>query len=275
MLTLAKTCGATMIGFDHVAPPSVERITATDSVSRWLCPRPPLVWIRSNPSISTPLAGPAVGTTIWLPIVWFFSPGSKMGRPVLQVTPPSVVLENMAGPRNAGEWSYAPGFAFSLGETSLSHAAYAVRGLSGSAVTVSLSFNTVNEASYRAVTGVCHVMPPSVERLIMIALAPPNAGPFALKESLIEYTIFPSDEKLTHGSVALFRSPGEPGAAPSQRVNAGWLDASCQVRPPLVETTFVSPFEPPSFHRSCCTLATRCSGFVGFTVTYGSTSESG
>ena len=109
-----------------------------------------------------------------------------MGRPLLHVTPPSVVFENMAGPRNAGEWLYALGLACSLGETSRSQAAYAVRGFVGSAVTVSLSFNTVNELSNRAVTGVCHVAPPSVERLMMIELAPPNAGPLALKESAIE-----------------------------------------------------------------------------------------
>ena len=108
---------------------------------------------------------------------------------------------------------------------------------------------------------------------MMIELAPPNAGPLALNASLIEYTIFPSDEKLTHGSVARFKSPGEPGAAPSHLVNCGWLDASCHVAPPFVDTTFVRPFEPPSFQRSCWTLATRCGGFDGSAATYGSTSE--
>ena len=37
-----------------------------------------------------------------------------------------------------------------------------------------------------AVTGACQLTPPSVERLMMIELAPPNAGPLALNESLIE-----------------------------------------------------------------------------------------
>jgi hypothetical protein len=52
-------------------------------------------------SIRTPVAGPVVGTTIWLPIVWSFWPGSKMTLPWLQVTPLSVVRENRVGPRNA------------------------------------------------------------------------------------------------------------------------------------------------------------------------------
>src|SRR6478736_9196329 len=112
-----------MIGGDHVAPPSVERMTATLVAARRLLPLPPLVWIRLKPSTRTPAAGPAVGTTIWFPIVWFCWPGSKIGRPVLQVWPPSVVFENIAGPRKAGETLNAPGFAFWLGETSRSQTA--------------------------------------------------------------------------------------------------------------------------------------------------------
>jgi len=42
------------------------------------------------------------------------------------------------------------------------------------------------ETSSRAVTGVCQWLPPSVERLMMIELAPPTPDPFALKESLME-----------------------------------------------------------------------------------------
>ncbi|MDP9337222.1 MAG: hypothetical protein M3Q30_28440, partial [Actinomycetota bacterium] len=141
--------------------------------------------------------------------------------------------------------------------------AYAVDADVASAVTDYLSFNTVVEVSTRAVTGVCQVMPPSVERLMTIELAPPNAGPLALNESLIEYTMLPSDEKLTHGSVARLKSPGEPGAAPAHFENCGWLDASDQVRPPSLDTTLVRPFEPPSFQRSCWKLATRCAGFDG------------
>ena len=112
-----------MIGSDQVAPPSVERITATLNDARWLLPFPPLLRIRTKPLIRTPAAGPAVGTTIWLPIVWFFWPGSKIDLPSLQVTPPSVVFENIVGPRKAGETLKAPGFAFWLGETSRSQTA--------------------------------------------------------------------------------------------------------------------------------------------------------
>src|SRR2546423_11460090 len=96
---------------------------ATLSELRWLLPLPPLLRSRAKPSISCPAAGPALGITIWLPIVWFFSPGSRIGRPVLQVTPPSVVFENIAGPRNAGLTLYAPGFAWLLGDTKRSHTA--------------------------------------------------------------------------------------------------------------------------------------------------------
>ena len=100
----------TMVGSDQVVPPSAERITATLNEARGL-PLPPFVKIRSNPSTRVPLAGPVVGTTIWLPIVWFFSPGSKMIRPGLQVTPLSVVFENSTGPRKAGENVNAVGLA--------------------------------------------------------------------------------------------------------------------------------------------------------------------
>ena len=43
-----------MIGGDHVAPPSVERMTATLVAARRLLPLPPLVWIRLKPSTRTP-----------------------------------------------------------------------------------------------------------------------------------------------------------------------------------------------------------------------------
>ena len=109
-----------------------------------------------------------------------------MIRPGLQLTPPSVVFEKSTGPLNAGEKVNAVGLALVLGETRRSQTAYAVVALIGSAVTDSLSFSTVVEVSTCAVTGVCQVRPPSVERLMMIALVPPKAGPFALNESLIE-----------------------------------------------------------------------------------------
>src|SRR4051812_35455988 len=152
MLTPVTCISETMIGSDQVAPPSVERITATLNDARPLLPLPPLLRIRSKPSIRTPAAGPAVGTTIWLAIVWFFWPGSKIDLPSVQVRPPSVVFENIVGPRKAGETLKALGFAFSLGETSRSQTAYATFGAVGSAVTVSLSFRTVVDASKRAVT---------------------------------------------------------------------------------------------------------------------------
>ncbi len=44
-----------MIGCDQVAPPSVERMTATLNDARWLLPFPPLVRIRQKPSIRTPV----------------------------------------------------------------------------------------------------------------------------------------------------------------------------------------------------------------------------
>src|SRR5215471_13556356 len=86
---------------------------------------------------------------------------------------------------------------------------------------------------------------------------------------------WPSDEKLTQGSEARLKKPAEPDGAPSQMENCGCPAASLQVAPPLVETTLIRPLEPPSFHRSCCTLPTRCIGLVGSTAMWGSTSVSG
>src|SRR6059058_5426418 len=86
------TCWVSMpMAPDHVVPPSVDRITAAVDVDEpWQCcppwvngQAPPLFVIRSKPSISTPRPGPVAGTTIWLPIVWSFCPGSKTIRPVL------------------------------------------------------------------------------------------------------------------------------------------------------------------------------------------------
>src|SRR5262249_24375408 len=103
---------------DQVLPPSVERITEAVKVGplthfAWDLNGhlPPWLVIRHMPSISTPLAGPVVGTTIWLPMVWSFWPGSKMARPVLQVRPLSVVRENIAGPRKAKATDVALGLA--------------------------------------------------------------------------------------------------------------------------------------------------------------------
>ena len=87
--------------------------------------------------------------------------------------------------------------------------------------------------------------------------------------------MFPSDEKLSQGSVVRSKKPGDPLVAPWQIVNFGWLEARCQLAPPLFETTTTSPLEPPSFQRSCWNIATRWVGLVGLTVTCGSTSASG
>ena len=64
-----------------------------------------------------PLNSPALEATKTLPcpsnwmfpIVWLFCPGSKIGRAVDHVLPPSVVLENQVGPRNAWALSAASG----------------------------------------------------------------------------------------------------------------------------------------------------------------------
>src|SRR5215472_10702840 len=277
------TCCTSMgVASDHVLPPSVERmIEAVNVVPPLQRPPllkghlPPLLVIRLIPSISTPAAWPAVGITIWFPIVWSFWSGSKMARPLLHVTPLSVVREKNDGPRNAMLWMNALGFAFAFGETSWSHTAYALFAITGSAVTDSLSLSTWVDVSSLAVTGVCQWSPPSVDRLTMIELAPPKPGPLASNESLIEYATWPSAETLTQGSVARLKKPGEPGAAPAQTLNRGWLAASAQVAPPSRETTLVRPLEPPSFQRSCWTAPTMWSGFVGSTATYGSTSASG
>src|SRR5690349_6174713 len=57
-------------------------------------------------------------------MVWLFCPGSKIARVPVQVWPPSVVLENQDGPRNAAAWRSAS--ALWLGDTSRSQTAYAV-----------------------------------------------------------------------------------------------------------------------------------------------------
>ncbi len=120
MSTLATSCGATMIGSDQDAPPLVERITATLSglaLVAW--PSPPFVWIRSNPSISTPSAGPAVGhDDLVSDRLLLLARIEDEPSPCSRCSPPSVVFEKSAGPRNAGEWLYALGLAWELGDTS-------------------------------------------------------------------------------------------------------------------------------------------------------------
>src|SRR5215471_1825795 len=130
MSTDATCCTSIGIASDQVLPPSVERITEAVKVEplpHLPCDLnghlPPWLVIRLMPSINTPLAGPVVGTTIWFPMVWSFWPGSKMARPVLQVTPLSVVRENMAGPRKAKACTVALGLAFVCGDSSRSQTA--------------------------------------------------------------------------------------------------------------------------------------------------------
>src|SRR5215472_16277157 len=149
MATWPTCCTSIGIASDHVLPPSVERMIADVNVEP--LPHfpallnghlPPWLVIRLIPSMSTPAAWPAVGTTIWFPIVWSFWPGSKITRPLLHVTPLSVVREKRVGPRNAMLWTNALGLAFSFGETSRSHTAYASLAFVGSAVTDSLTLST-------------------------------------------------------------------------------------------------------------------------------------
>src|SRR5215475_458482 len=127
--TDATCCTSIGMAPDQALPPSVDRITEAvkveplphlDPVNGHL---PPWLVIRLMPSISTPRAGPVVGTTIWLPMVWSFWPGSKMARPVLQVTPLSVVRENIAGPRKAAANTVALGLAFVCGDSRRSQTA--------------------------------------------------------------------------------------------------------------------------------------------------------
>src|SRR2546425_9482146 len=101
-------------------------------------------------------------------MVWSFCPGSKIARVPVQVLPPSVVLENQAGPRNAREKRAASGLW--LGAKSRSHTTYAVFGLTGSAVTGSLSFKKWGTSKMGVVPwadfirrAVSQVWPPFVE----------------------------------------------------------------------------------------------------------------
>jgi hypothetical protein len=84
-----------VIGFDHVAPWFVERITAWTSWFVDGCtPEPRL---RLKMSISVPLGC----TTIWWPIVHRFALRARMSRAGSHVAPPSVVREKKMSPRNA------------------------------------------------------------------------------------------------------------------------------------------------------------------------------
>src|SRR6516225_3667431 len=106
---------ATVVGPNQVVPPSEDETKPT------LKPRGvnlggPVVWNCSKKSYRTPVLG---STTITLPMVALFCPGSKIARVPVQVLPPSVVLENQAGPRDARARSTASGLW--LGDLSRSH----------------------------------------------------------------------------------------------------------------------------------------------------------
>src|SRR5438132_6224889 len=101
-------------------------------------------------------------------MVCAFCPGSKIARVPVQVLPPSVVLENQVGPRNAREWRMAS--TLWLGATSRSHTTYAVPPWTGSAVTDSLSLKKWVNSKMAVVPwsdlirfGLTQVLPPSLE----------------------------------------------------------------------------------------------------------------
>src|SRR4051794_32217155 len=88
----------------------------------------------------------------------------------LQVWPPSTVREKNAGPRNAAVCRFAYGLSF--GNSSRSQTAYATPGLTGFAVTDSLSLKNCVEASLLARIAVrfCQVWPPSLDTAAPTAL---------------------------------------------------------------------------------------------------------
>src|SRR6266581_8049168 len=114
-VSVTNCWAATVVGPDQVAPPSDDETNPT------LKPRgvnlgEPVVWNCSKKSYRAPVLGL---TTITLPMVWLFCPGSKIARVPVQVLPPSVVLENQAGPRNA--WARRAASGLWLGALSRSH----------------------------------------------------------------------------------------------------------------------------------------------------------
>src|SRR5919204_3986633 len=114
--------------------------------------------IRSNTSSSSPSGS----STIWLPIVWLFSPGSKILRAFVQLAPPLVVRENQVGPRK-GEFGLVGSWTLSR-----SHTAYARFASSESAVIDSLSFRKWGSESSLSVVIGPQVLPWSVDWLTRI-----------------------------------------------------------------------------------------------------------
>jgi hypothetical protein len=106
---------STRIGPDQLRPLSVERSTRT------VQPRSLSVFSLLN-SANAFTRVPLGRTTIWLPIVWSFCPGSYSWRAGSQLTPPLVLRANQIGPRNAEVRKLARTLAASLeGKTSRSH----------------------------------------------------------------------------------------------------------------------------------------------------------
>src|SRR5712691_2267182 len=264
-LTPTDSSVETMVGSDHEAPPSADVMSATFRPRAALGP---VDKIRSKKSYRVPVRG---STTITLPIVWFFSPGSKICLDC-QVTPPSVVLENHVGPLNARACRSASNAA--LGDTRRSHTTYATPGLLGSAVTDSLSLknwvisNRVELVPLSALTvlGDDHVRPPFCDVLASTALSFVST----FTEMLTAYAV-PSAPMDTHGSEArLYRvAMASPGAAHASNGSG----VSVQEVPPSNDAPAVKPCAPPSDQRSCCQAPTRLAEFAGFTAREGSTSE--
>src|SRR5439155_9412046 len=88
----------------------------------------------------------------------------------LQVEPPSVVSENMAGPRNAAVCSSASGLPF--GSSSRSQTTYASPAFVGLAVTDSLSLKNWKLGALSAMMTLrfCQVLPPSADVAAATAL---------------------------------------------------------------------------------------------------------
>ena len=84
----------TVNGPDHVVPWSVERRTRT---------KPPRIFLAFSllNSVKMSTSVPFGCTTIWLPMVWSFWPGSQTCFAGSHVTPASVERANQVGPLNA------------------------------------------------------------------------------------------------------------------------------------------------------------------------------
>src|SRR6266487_4130415 len=214
--------GATMIArLDQVAPLSVERMIAT------LSPRVPwLFWRvlnRKNPSSSVPLGS----ATIWLEMVPFCVPGSKISRAGSQVgleEAPLVVRANQTGWWNACAFNNAVSGAFSFGETNRSHTAYTRLPLGSvrSAVSDSLSLKLLpsgspaREVSNFSVNGSLQVADPWGSLAARTALRVVVLS----TDRLIDHKS-PLGAHDTHGSDERPKSPPLAALPPAQRLKCG------------------------------------------------------